>query len=47
MITSRSASKHRNYAMDLGVNEYFGKPFQEEELLKSIGTFVNKEAWSS
>jgi chemosensory pili system protein ChpA (sensor histidine kinase/response regulator) len=43
MITSRSASRHRNYAMDLGVNEYFGKPFQEEELLKSIDTFVHTE----
>jgi len=43
MITSRSASKHRNYAMDLGVNEYFGKPFQEEELLKSINSFVGRE----
>ncbi|HEX2605600.1 MAG TPA: response regulator, partial [Oxalicibacterium sp.] len=26
MITSRTASKHRNYAMELGVNEYLGKP---------------------
>lgn len=46
MITSRSAAKHRNYAMDLGVNEYYGKPFQEEELLKSIETFIQKEAVS-
>lgn len=47
MITSRSAAKHRNYAMDLGVNEYYGKPFQEEELLKSIDTFVHKEMTTS
>ncbi|MET3133708.1 chemosensory pili system protein ChpA (sensor histidine kinase/response regulator) [Oxalobacteraceae bacterium GrIS 1.11] len=36
MITSRSADKHRNYALELGVNAYFGKPFQEEALLAAI-----------
>ncbi|MDD2928374.1 MAG: Hpt domain-containing protein [Sideroxydans sp.] len=36
MITSRTADKHRNYALELGVNEYLGKPFQEEELLGHI-----------
>jgi chemosensory pili system protein ChpA (sensor histidine kinase/response regulator) len=43
MITSRTASKHRNYAMELGVNEYLGKPYQEDALLKSIAGFVSKE----
>jgi chemosensory pili system protein ChpA (sensor histidine kinase/response regulator) len=43
MITSRTASKHRNYAMELGVNEYLGKPYQEDALLKSIAGFVNKD----
>jgi chemosensory pili system protein ChpA (sensor histidine kinase/response regulator) len=43
MITSRTATKHRNYAMELGVNEYLGKPYQEDALLKSISGFVNKE----
>jgi chemosensory pili system protein ChpA (sensor histidine kinase/response regulator) len=36
MITSRSADKHRNYALQLGVNAYFGKPFQELVLLDAI-----------
>jgi chemosensory pili system protein ChpA (sensor histidine kinase/response regulator) len=36
MITSRSADKHRNYALQLGVNAYFGKPFQEPALLAAI-----------
>jgi len=36
MITSRSADKHRNYALELGVNGYFGKPFQEPVLLAAI-----------
>jgi chemosensory pili system protein ChpA (sensor histidine kinase/response regulator) len=44
MITSRTATKHRNYAMELGVNEYLGKPYQEDDLLKSIAGFINKTA---
>jgi chemosensory pili system protein ChpA (sensor histidine kinase/response regulator) len=36
MITSRTADKHRNYALDLGVDAYFGKPFQEDALLAAI-----------
>jgi chemosensory pili system protein ChpA (sensor histidine kinase/response regulator) len=44
MITSRTASKHRNYAMELGVNEYLGKPYQEDALIKLIAGFIAKEA---
>lgn len=33
MITSRMADKHRERAKGLGINEFLGKPFQEEELL--------------
>ncbi|TFW34000.1 hybrid sensor histidine kinase/response regulator [Massilia horti] len=36
MVTSRTADKHRNYALGLGVNAYFGKPFQEPVLLAAI-----------
>ncbi|MDB5762758.1 MAG: putative chemotaxis protein histidine kinase [Herminiimonas sp.] len=43
MITSRTATKHRNYAMELGVNEYLGKPYQESDLLKFVAGFVKKE----
>lgn len=42
MITSRTADKHRNYAAELGVNEYFGKPYREDDLLAAINGFVNK-----
>jgi chemosensory pili system protein ChpA (sensor histidine kinase/response regulator) len=42
MITSRTADKHRNYALELGVNAYFGKPFQEDKLLEAISGFVHK-----
>jgi chemosensory pili system protein ChpA (sensor histidine kinase/response regulator) len=40
MITSRTADKHRLYALELGVNDYMGKPYNEEELLESIARFV-------
>lgn len=33
MITSRSGEKHKNRAMEIGVNEYTAKPFNEEEIL--------------
>ena len=36
MITSRTADKHRNVALGLGVNAYFGKPYQEPVLLAAI-----------
>ena len=36
MITSRTAEKHRNLAKELGVDLYLGKPYQEEDLLKSL-----------
>ena len=40
MITSRTADKHRNYAFDIGVNQYLGKPYQEDELLRLVAEFV-------
>src|SRR6202521_1387008 len=43
MITSRMAEKHRNYARELGVDEYLGKPYQEEELLAHIAHFTQRE----
>jgi len=36
MITSRTGAKHRERAMNIGVNSYMGKPFQESELLENI-----------
>ena len=36
MITSRTGDKHRNRAFSIGVNEYLGKPFQEDNLLSNI-----------
>ena len=42
MITSRTADKHRNYARELGVNEYFGKPYREDDLLEAIVGFIGE-----
>jgi len=44
MITSRIADKHRNYAMEIGVNHYLGKPYDEEELLKLIAGYIKGQA---
>jgi chemosensory pili system protein ChpA (sensor histidine kinase/response regulator) len=40
MITSRTAEKHRRYAMEVGVNMFLGKPYQEEELLDGIASLL-------
>lgn len=40
MITSRAGQKHRDHAMELGVNRYLSKPFQESELLQEIGSVL-------
>jgi chemosensory pili system protein ChpA (sensor histidine kinase/response regulator) len=44
MITSRIAQKHRDYAAELGVNHYLGKPYSEEELLALVGRYVQAAA---
>ncbi|HMW56584.1 MAG TPA: Hpt domain-containing protein [Accumulibacter sp.] len=43
MITSRTADKHRQYAIELGVNHYLGKPYQEEELLRLVAGHVREQ----
>ncbi len=40
MITSRTADKHQNYAREIGVNTFLGKPYQEEQLLGEISGFI-------
>ena len=40
IITSRTADKHRNYAFEIGVNQYLGKPYREEELLQLLSNYV-------
>jgi len=40
MITSRIAQKHRDYAAELGVDHYLGKPYDEEELLRLVARYA-------
>jgi chemosensory pili system protein ChpA (sensor histidine kinase/response regulator) len=42
MITSRIADKHRKYAQEIGVNNYLGKPYDEDELLGLIAGYVKQ-----
>lgn len=42
MITSRTADKHKNYAFELGVDGFLGKPYQEEELLEKMNELIKK-----
>lgn len=44
MITSRTGAKHREYAMQLGVDRYLGKPYQESELLNEINSLLAERA---
>jgi chemosensory pili system protein ChpA (sensor histidine kinase/response regulator) len=44
MITSRIAQKHRDYAAELGVDHYLGKPYSEEDLLALIGRYTANAA---
>ncbi len=44
MITSRIADKHRQHAMELGVNHYLGKPYPEEDLLNLVRHYCSIDA---
>jgi chemosensory pili system protein ChpA (sensor histidine kinase/response regulator) len=44
MITSRIAQKHRDYAAELGVDHYLGKPYAEEDLLQLVARYARASA---
>ncbi|MFO1326968.1 MAG: Hpt domain-containing protein [Rubrivivax sp.] len=44
MITSRIAQKHRDYAAELGVDHYLGKPYAEDELLRLVQRYAGAPA---
>jgi chemosensory pili system protein ChpA (sensor histidine kinase/response regulator) len=41
MLTSRSGGKYQEIAFKLGASAYFSKPFQEEELLKTVRRLIS------
>ena len=43
MITSRTGEKHRQRAMDIGVQRYLGKPYQEVELMRNVFELLRLE----
>jgi chemosensory pili system protein ChpA (sensor histidine kinase/response regulator) len=43
MITSRTGDKHRQRAMQIGVNCYLGKPFQEAGLMENIRAMLEEQ----
>jgi chemosensory pili system protein ChpA (sensor histidine kinase/response regulator) len=43
MITSRSGEKHRAKAIEIGVNDYLSKPYQESQLVAAIEALVGRE----
>jgi chemosensory pili system protein ChpA (sensor histidine kinase/response regulator) len=44
MITSRIAQKHRDYAAELGVDHYLGKPYSEEDLMALVSRYAGAVA---
>jgi chemosensory pili system protein ChpA (sensor histidine kinase/response regulator) len=40
MLTSRSSNKHRQLAMQLGARAYFSKPYNEQDLLRTLEEMI-------
>ena len=47
MITSRAGEKHKQRALDIGVNIYMGKPFTESDLLENIIKLISEKKQAS
>jgi chemosensory pili system protein ChpA (sensor histidine kinase/response regulator) len=43
MITSRTGEKHRQRALEIGVERYLGKPYQEDELLRHVQEILRRD----
>ena len=43
MITSRVGDKHRARAIEIGVNDYLGKPYQDSQLLDAIQRLLDEK----
>jgi chemosensory pili system protein ChpA (sensor histidine kinase/response regulator) len=40
MISSRTADKHQNLATEIGVDAFFGKPVQDDELISKVNELI-------
>ena len=40
MISSRTADKHQNLAKDIGVDAFFGKPVQDDDLINKVNELI-------
>jgi chemosensory pili system protein ChpA (sensor histidine kinase/response regulator) len=40
MISSRTADKHQNLAREIGVDAFFGKPVQDDELISKVNELL-------
>ena len=45
MLTSRSSSKHRQLAMNLGASAYFSKPYIESDLLAALSSYLTHNVY--
>lgn len=43
MISSRTADKHQNLAKEIGVDAFFGKPVQDDELIEKVNELLAKQ----
>lgn len=43
MITSRTGEKHKARAIEIGVNDYLGKPYQDHQLLQAISNQLDSD----
>jgi chemosensory pili system protein ChpA (sensor histidine kinase/response regulator) len=43
MVTSRTGEKHRQRALEIGVERYLGKPYQEADLLRHVQEILRME----
>ncbi|MBV2208833.1 MAG: hybrid sensor histidine kinase/response regulator, partial [Thermomonas sp.] len=43
MVTSRTGEKHRQRALEIGVERFLGKPYQEVELMRNVYALLGRE----
>ena len=44
LITSRTGEKHRERGLSLGAQQYFGKPYREDELIEAMNEYLSPDS---